>query len=402
MRSVAEHLETVLAGLRPLEALDVGLLEARGCHLAAPVVASWPVPPFDHAALDGYAVLAADCADADPTNSVTLRVVDDVPAGYRATQTVRSGTAIRVMSGAPVPPGADSVIARGLTDGGAATVDILAPVSECANIRLTGSQLPAGREVLPAGTYVGAREVALLAAVGRARVSVCPKPRVVVISTGTELIEPGGPLSPGLMPDSNGLMLTAAAEDAGALAYRAGPVADEQQSLTDTLEDQLVRADLVVTTGGVSADAFETVKTVLSRLGSVEFARVAMNPGMAQGFGHLRPESVPIFTLPGDPVSAFVSFEVFVRPVIRALLGHRQRFRWLEPARLTSALSSPADVRSYILAVVEQTPTGPAVSPVAASGLVGMVGANALIVLPEQTRTAPSGSTVSVIRLDRG
>ena len=188
---------------------------------------------------------------------------------------------------------------------------------------------------------LGPRDIALLAAVGRGRVSVHPQPRVVIISTGSELVEPGMPLTPGLVADSNGVTIAAAVQEAGAIAYRVGPLPDDAAALLATLEDQLVRADLVVTTGGVSAGAYDTVKAVLSRLGTVEFTTVAMQPGMPQGHGVMGPEETPIFTLPGNPVSAYVSFEVFVRPVIRRMLGHERIYRPVVRAVLAEPLVSP-------------------------------------------------------------
>lgn len=401
MRTVDEHIAEVLARARPLDPLDVSLLDSRGCLLADPVTAPWPLPPFDAAGVDGYAVRAADVATATPDAPVTLTVVDDVPAGYRASRPVGTAMAIRIGSGAPMPSGADAVVALDVTNGGMPAVAVGRPVPPGGNVRAAGEDLPAGAEVLPAGTVVGAREVALLAAVGRARVSVRPRPRVVVISTGTELVEPGAAMTPGLIADSNGYMLTAAAQDAGAMALRAGPVADEHRPLMDTLEDQLVRADLIVTTGGVTAGTYDTVKTVLARLGVVDFTRVAMSPGMAQGYGYLGPDHTPIFTLPGSPSSAFVSFELFVRPVIRRMLGHGQIFRPLIPARLTDPVGGLPGLRTYLRGHLHGAADPRLVSPVSQPGLQGLRLADSLIVLPEGTGAVAAGTTVSVMPLGR-
>ncbi len=401
MRSVDEHLALVLARTRPLEMLDVSLLDSRGCLLADAVTAPWALPPFDAASTDGYAVVAADTATAHPRQPVTLPVTDDVPAGYRASHAVAPGTAIRIGSGAPMPEGAQAVVPLEATDGGMPTVSVHRPVRIGDGLRQSGSDMPAGGTVLSAGAVVGAREVALLAAVGKPRVRVRPRPRVVVMSTGTELVEPGAPMSPGLIPDSNGYMLTAAAQDAGALAYRAGPVPDEQRALTDTLEDQLVRADLIVTTGGVTAGTYDTMKAVLARLGTVDFTRVAMNPGRAQGHGYLGPDHVPIFTLPGNPASAYVAFEVFVRPVIRRMLGHQQVFRPLVTARLTEPARGSTRVRTYIRAHLHGPAGERLVSPVAEPGMLGLRLADSYIVLPEGSESVPEGATVSVMPLGR-
>jgi molybdopterin molybdotransferase len=401
VRTVDEHLAEVLAHTTPLESLDVSLLDSRGCLLAEPVTAPWPLPPFDASGVDGYAVRCEDIAAASPTAPVALSVIDDVPAGYRASRPVSQGTAIRIGSGAPLPAGADAVIGLASTDSGMPTVAVTAPAVPGQNVRTAGEELGAGSIVLEAGTVVGAREVALLAAVGRARVTVRPKPRVVVISTGTELVEPGAPMSPGLVADSNGYMLTAAAQDAGAMALRAGPVADEQRALMDTLEDQLVRADLIVTTGGVTAGTYDTLKTVLSRLGAVEFSRVALSPGMAQGHGYLGPDHTPIFTLPGSPSSAFVAFELFVRPVIRRMLGHQYLFRPLIQARLTDPVAGQPEVRTYLRGHLHGASDARLISPIGAPGLRGLRMADSLIVLPEGTGEVPSGAVVSVMPLGR-
>lgn len=397
MRSVDDHVATVLAGVSPLEPLDVQLLEARGCLLAEAVTAPWPLPGFDSAAVDGYAVRSQDCSGATRTLPAQLRVVDDVPAGYRATRPVAPGQAIRMMAGAPLPVGADAVVDVERTDAGMPTVSVLGPLQAGEGVRRAGEDVAQGQVVVEEGALVGAREVALLAAVGRARVSVRPKPRVVVISTGTELVEPGAALSPGLVADSNGYMLTAAAQDAGAVAFRAGPVPDEQRALTDTLEDQLVRADLIVTTGGVAVGTYDTLRTVLDRLGAVEFTRVAMTPGMPQGHGHLGPDAVPIFTLPGNPASAFVSFEVFVRPVIRRMLGHAQVTRPLRSARLTAPVTGRPGVRTYVRARLDGRGEGLTATPVTDPGLVGLRLADCLVVLPEGAGLVAAGTPVSIM-----
>jgi molybdopterin molybdotransferase len=236
-------------------------------------------------------------------------------------------------------------------------------------------------------------------------VLVRPRPRVVVLSTGSELVEPGVPLVPGLIPDSNGVMLAVAAQQAGAEAYRAGPVRDDEALLLDTLEDQLVRADLVITTGGVSMGAYDTVKAVLSRLGTVEFTKVAMQPGMPQGFGRLGPEATPIFTLPGNPVSAYVSFEVFVRPVIRRLLGLEVIDRPRVDATCTEGFDSPIGKTQFARGVLTLDAMGPTVRPVGGQGshiVGGLARADALIVVPPEVGRVEVGDRVAVIDLERG
>lgn len=402
MRSVDEHRAVVLDGMPALEPLDITLSDARGCLLAEDVVAPWPLPSFDNSAMDGYAVRATDVATATPDQPVRLTVIDDVPAGYRATERLRPGTAVRIMTGAPMPEGADAVVPVESTDGGTATVAITAPAAPGAYLRRAGDDVRQGEVVLEAGGVLGPRQIALLAAVGRGRVLVRPRPRVVVLSTGSELVEPGVPLVPGLIPDSNGVMLAVAAQAAGAEAYRAGPVRDDEALLLDTLEDQLVRADLVITTGGVSMGAYDTVKAVLSRLGTVEFVKVAMQPGMPQGFGRLGPDETPIVTLPGNPVSAYVSFEVFVRPVIRRMLGHAEIDRPRLEAVCTEAFDSPGGKTQFARGLLGSSPEGPVVRPVGGQGshiLGGLARADVLIVVPPEVEHVAVGDRVTVLDL---
>ena len=403
MRSVEEHLQAVLAGVVPLSPLDVSLVEARACVLAEDVTAPWPLPAFDNAAVDGYAVLADDLRAASDGKPVVLAVVDDVPAGYRASVAVEPGQAVRIGAGAPMPEGTDAVVPFAGTNMGRDEVSITQSVRAGDHIRRRGDDVTLGDVVATAGTVLGPREIALLAAVGRGRVAVHPRPRVVVLSIGSELVEPGGQLHPGLIADSNGVTISAAVEEAGAIAYRVGPLDDDADTLLATLEDQLVRADLVITTGGVSAEAYDTVKSVLSQLGTVEFTKVAMTPGMPQGHGTLGPELTPIFTLPGNPVSAYVSFEVFVRPVIRRMLGHERIYRPVVRAVLVDELASPAGRRQFARGHLEVEGGRYVVRPAAAQGahmLGGLAAANALVVVPEDVTDVKSGTAVAVLRLD--
>jgi len=404
VRSVEEHLQSVLAGVEPLSPLDVTLVDARGCVLAEDVAAPWPLPAFDNAQTDGYAVKASDLLTASDGKPVTLRVIDDVPAGYRASVEVREGAAIRIQAGAPLPEGAEAIVPMDWTDGGSAEVKITRSIARGANVRRRGDDVPLGEVVCSKGSVLGPREIALLAAVGRGRVSVHPQPRVVIISIGSELVEPGMPLSPGLIADSNGVTIAAAVQEAGAIAYRVGPLPDDASTLLATLEDQLVRADLIVTTGGVSAGAYDTVKEVLSRLGTVEFTTVAMQPGMPQGHGTLGPDDTPIFTLPGNPVSAYVSFEVFVRPVIRRMLGHSAIYRPVVRAVLVDSLPSPLGRRQFARGHLAVEEGRYVVRPAGGQGshmLGTLAKSNALVVVPEDITEVKPGTAVAVLRLDQ-
>jgi molybdopterin molybdotransferase len=404
MRSVDDQLSAVLGRIEALTPIEVSLLDAHGCVLIEDIVATRPLPAFDNSSMDGYAVRYEDVVAAAAGHPVVLPVVGDVAAGSASVYTVNSGLCVRSMTGAPIPKGADAVVQVEWTDGGVSRVSIeRAPVSG-QNIRRAGEDVEVGETVLRAGTTLGAPQIGLLAALGQARVKVRPKPRVVVFSTGNELVDVGVEPGPSQISESNSYMLTAAARESGAIAFRVGIIPDDPMRLLSMIEDQLVRADLVVTTGGVSAGAYDTVKEVLSRLGTVEFNKVAMQPGMPQGFGTVGPDATPIFTLPGNPVSAYVSFEVFVRPAIRRMLGLQKIYRPLVRATLTESVSKSEGKRSYVRARLEVRDGTYAVTPVGGMGshlVADLALANALIVVPEHVTSVPPGVTVSVMILER-
>ncbi|WP_129665632.1 gephyrin-like molybdotransferase Glp [Phytoactinopolyspora endophytica] len=404
MKRVADHLSDILETIRPLPALDVQLLDAHGCVLIEDVVAPWPLPQFDNSAMDGYAVLADDVAGASEDDPVELPVVADIAAGDLQVSAISSGLTARIMTGAPMPARADAVVPVEHTDGGTARVRITSPAKPSAHVRRAGEDVNSGDVVLGAGTYLGAPQIGLLAAVGRDRVAVRPKPRIVVISTGSELVEPGNPVALGQITDSNSFSLTAAAREAGALAYRIPPVPDDPDRLLGLIEDQLVRADMVITTGGVSAGAYDVVKEVLSRLGTVAFEKVAMQPGKPQGFGTIGEESTPIFTLPGNPVSAFVSFEVFVRPAIRKMFGAARLHRQSVKAVLQQTLRSPEGRRQFARARLQPSSDGSyLVTPLGTQEshrLGDLAYANSLIVVPEHITEVTAGQVVDAMRLE--
>jgi molybdopterin molybdotransferase len=404
VKRVADHLSDILSVVQPLTPIGVQLLDAHGCLLTEDVTAPWPLPQFDNSAMDGYAVRAGDVSGAAADEPVELPVVADIAAGVSHGRAIGPGHAARIMTGAPMPTGADSVVPVELTDGGTVRVKVRSAVATGRHVRRAGEDVQAGDTVLPAGTALGAAQIGLLAAVGRDRVVVRPRPRVVVIATGSELVEPGLPVGLGQITDSNSYMLTAAARDAGAIAYRVAPVADDADKVLSVIEDQLVRADLVVTSGGVSAGAYDVVKHVLSELGTVRFDKVAMQPGMPQGFGRIGDTETPIFTLPGNPVSAFVSFEVFVRPAIRKMLGSPRLHRPTAKAVLQSALRSPDGKRQFARARVRTARDGTyQATPMDGQGshLIGdLAYANALIVVPEQVTELAAGQVVETVLLE--
>jgi len=405
VKSVDAHLEGILRAVAPLPPLPLPLADAHNCVLAEDVVASFPLPSFDNSAMDGYAVRAADLAQARPDAPIVLPVVADIAAGSSADVHVQPGVCARIMTGAPLPSGADAIVPQEDTDQGHPRVRIMRAPQQGQHVRWAGEDLPAGGLVLSAGTYLGAPQIGLLAAAGRATLLCRPRPRAVVISTGSELVEAGEPLGRGQIHDSNSHLLTAAAREAGAMAFRVGVVPDDHRRLLDTLEDHLIRADLVITSGGVSVGAYDVTKEVLSRLGTVAFDKVAMQPGMPQGFGHLGAERTPIFTLPGNPVSAMVSFEVFVRPAIRRMLGAQNVLRPQVTVQTTETVRSSPGKRSFLRAVVEREPGGRLVARQAGGQgshvLSSMAAANALLVVPEQATEVAAGASLTALLLER-
>jgi molybdopterin molybdotransferase len=404
MKSVDAHLTDVMSAITPLGGLELTLSDAHGCVLVESVQTTFPLPPFDNAAVDGYAVRSADIAGAGALSPVTLPVVGDVAAGSVTPYTVQPGLCVRIMTGASIPPGADAIVPLAETDGGLAQVAIRRALPAGSYVRVAGEDAPVGAQVLDEGTHLGATALGLLAAVGRERVKVRPRPRVVVLSTGTELIDPGQPLNRGQIPDANSALLTAAAIEAGAIAYRVGIVPDEPGVLADALEDQLIRADVIVTTGGVSVGSGDVVKDVLTRLGTVGFDQVAMHPGVSQGFGTIGPDQTPYFGLPGNPVGAYVSFEVFVRPALRRMLGVEPVSRPVVRARATEALRSPPGRRSFLRAWLSVENGAYVVRQVGGAGshlIASLAAANALIVVPEDVTDLEAGSAVNVLMLER-
>lgn len=403
LKPVDRHLADILAAVRPLPPIRLGLLEAVGGVLADPVTATAPVPGFDNSAMDGYAVCADDLAGASDAEPVRLTVVADIAAGDGGVNAIRPGMCARIMTGAPLPAGADAVVPVEVTDGGVAHVAVRRPVERGGYVRRAGEDVRAGDEVLPAGTALGAAEIAAAAALGIDGVRVRPRPRVVVISTGAELVEPGRTLGPGQIYDSNGYMLTAAVAEVGGVGYRTEAVTDDPELVRDTIDDQLVRADAIITTGGVSMGVYDVVKEVLSRLGTVRFEKVAMQPGKPQGFGTVGDDDTPIFTLPGNPVSSYVSFQLFVRPALRAMRGLPPDPLPTVRATLTAGLRSPAGKRQFARARITRDDGGRYLAaPATGQGshhLAALARSNALIVVPEWIARADSGDQVEVLEL---
>jgi molybdopterin molybdotransferase len=399
LSTVEAHQAAVLSEITPLAPASLGLTDAEGCVLAEDVTAAVALPSFDNSSMDGYAVHAADVAGASQGSPATLRVVGEIAAGDTGVYRLAPGTAIRIMTGAQLPAGADAVVPVEWTDGGTDQVAIYRPAAEGNAIRYVGGDAAEGETLLTAGTRLRPMQIAVAASAGRKAVTVRPRPRVVVLSTGDELTEPGTPLVPGRIWDSNSYMIAAAAREAGAVAYRRSVVPDDPAGVLPALEEQLVRADLLVTTGGVSMGGeHDVVKAALRELGTVTFRKVAMQPGMPQGFGVIGEHKVPIFTLPGNPVSAYVSFQLFVRPAIAALQGTDDLSLRAVTATLTGPVRSPAGRRSYLRGVLDGSEVTP-LSGQQSHQIASLGRANALIIVPEGETQLPPGDTVDVLVL---
>ena len=397
MISVDDYRARVLAGIAALHPTSTPLLDALGLVVADDIRTSRPMPGFDNSSMDGYAVRSSDFAGA--SGDVVLTVIDDLPAGAGAGVTITAGCAARIMTGAPVPAGADCVVPIEQTDGGVSTVTVQSIPTAGAYIRRAGEDLQQGSLAVPRGSIVTTRNLALIASCDLSIVPTRPRPRVVVMSTGSELVAPGSAVAFGQVVDCNSYLLAAAAAEAGAEVTRIGPVSDSFEEFTAALEQHAATADLIITSGGVSMGAYDTVKEVLTARGGVEFLKVAMNPGMPQGFG--RVDGVPIITLPGNPVSTFVSFEAFVRPAIRKMLGHANLLRPERTATITESITSPGGKRQFARGTVsgrdrlEVTPVGGQGSHV----IGGLSRANCIIVIPETVTEVRAGSSVSIIDL---
>lgn len=407
---LADYLGSVLRRVRALPALDLDLTQAHGNVLAENVLSPHPYPAFDQAAIDGYAARSEDISHAGPGRPARLNVVGDLAASSWRPARLTLGTCFSVAAGAPLPVGADVVVPPEWTDQGMASVEVSRAVKRGFGTRRIGEILPAGHVLARAGGTVTPAVVGVLAAAGIGHIIVRPSPRVVIISTGDELVEAGRVSQPGQIVDVNSHALTAATAEAGAHAYRVGICDDDPEALRALLDDQTGRADLIITTGGSGSGPGDMVRRILSRrdgsrAGSVVFTEVSLAPCGTLGFGTVgTSQEVPIVCLPGEPGAALVGFEVLARPVIQVLSGAEPVFRPSVRGYLLETVSSPAGLREFRPAVVaERRGGGYTVQPLpgGARTLAGLAEANALLVLGERVTSAAAGTTVDVLLLDR-
>ena len=404
-RTVMEHREAVLGQITPTPAVTFALEDAAGLVLASDVTAHEALPRFDSSAMDGYAVRTTDVASASGDAPVRLRVVADLAAGTDAAPVIGAGTAARIMTGAPVPPGADAVVPIEDTDGGIDEVEVRAPARTGRHVRRVAEDVAAGAVVLRAGQELTPYRFAAVAAAGRAEVLVHRRPVVVVISTGSELVTPGVATRRGQIPDSNSYLLAAAARAAGAQVHRLGAVRDDALALADAMESA-GSADLIVTSGGVSVGAYDVVKELLAPMDGMFFVSVAMQPGKPQGYGRLA-DGTPVIALPGNPVSAFVSFEAFVRPAILALRGLTgpDLLRPTLLARVEAGWSSPAGREQHMPVTLVAGPNGSVVArPAAARGsgshlVASLAAADGVAVVPADVTEVRPGEIVTAFRI---
>ncbi|KAB7761450.1 MULTISPECIES: gephyrin-like molybdotransferase Glp [Mycobacteriaceae] len=405
MRSVEDQQARVAAAAVAPRPVRVAIAEAQGLMCAEEVVTERPLPGFDQAAIDGYAVRSVDVMGADSGGDadVTLPVVSTIAAGERTPTRLQPRQAARVQTGAPMPTLADAVLPLRWTDGGDARVRVLRGVRSGAYVRRTGDDVQPGDVAVRAGTIIGPAQVGLLAAVGRERVLVHPRPRLTIISVGGELVDISRTPGNGQVYDVNSYALAAAGRDAGAEVNRVGIVDADPKTLRDVVEGQLSRSEAVVIAGAVGGAAAEGVRAVLAELGEMEVARIAMHPGSVQGFGTLGRDGVPVFLLPANPVSALVVFEVMVRPLIRMSLGKRQPMRRVVPARTLSPISSVVGRKGFLRGqLMRDQDTGEYLvqalggAPGASHLLATLAEANCLVIVPTEAEQIRTGESVDV------
>jgi molybdopterin molybdotransferase len=396
MLTYDQALTQILSRITPLEAVQLTLADALGCVLAEDIPAPSQLPPFDNSSMDGFAVRADDLT----AMGTVLPVQGDIPAGALSVPELRPGQALRIMTGAPLPVGADTVVPVEDTEARPEGVAFLETVQRGRHIRWAGEDVAVGSVVLSANSLIRPAEIGMAAAVGRAAVRAYPRPRVAVLSTGDELIEPGQPLQTGQIYNSNAYALAAQVIETGGVVTQRLHAGDSAQSLRDAF-DACVGADVIITSGGVSVGDYDFVKAVFAERGTLDFWQAAIRPGKPIAFGQWG--ETLFFGLPGNPVSSMVTFELFVRPALRKLRGLTELTRPLVPARLTEEATHAPGRQSYQRAILSKQDGDYLVTTISRQGsgrMQSMVEANALLVVPADVAVLGRGEIVSVLLLD--
>ena len=400
MRSVTAQLDIVLAAASTPPPVRVAISEAQGLLCAEEVVASASLPAFDQAAVDGYAVRSVDVHGASPTKPIALPVVGEIPAGTRTAYRLQPHQCVYVGTGAPLPTIADAVVPRSAAVRAGGNVNVTATIGSGQYVRRTGEDVQPGDVAVRSGAFIGSAQVGLLAAVGRDRVLVHPKPRLSIISVGDELVDVSRSPGPGQVYDVNSFALAAAARDAGAEVNRVGIAPRDSRKLRELVESRLLGSEVVVIAGAAGGHSAEVVVEALADLGELDLTRVAMQPGSAQGFGRLGPNEVPTFLLPTNPVSALVVFEVLVRPVLRVMLGRRNPYRRTVTARTLEPITSPEGRRQFLRGQLMRDEDDDYLVHILGGGgthlLASLAEANCLVLIDEDVTDVPVGTEVSV------
>ncbi len=396
--SVEQARDKILSRTEPLATIQLPLTEAHGCVLAEDAVSREDLPAFASSAMDGFAVRSHDVVAATADSPVELKIVGRAQIGRRPDATVGGGEAVQIATGAPVPAGADAIAPIEDCEVVGERVRILFASPEGRHIRPAGEDVKTGEVLVPKGRRLGGPELGLLAATGFSHPLVHPRPRVVVLSTGDELIQPSQEPEYGQVRDSNASLLFGALREMGAVPVLAGSVRDDVDKLREKVLNHLVQADAFISSGGVSVGERDVVKAAFFGRGEVEFFKVAMQPGMPQGFGEI--EGKPYFGLPGNPVSVFVSFEVLIRPALLKMMGRKNLFRPSVTARLGAEVSGPKGKTQFARVLVRRLDDGYIATPTGgrSSNLIATVArANGLAIIPSGMETAPLGSEVTVM-----
>ena len=394
MLSVEEARQQMLNTIPVLPSEKRGILDCAGYVLAEGLHAAENIPPFDNSAMDGYAVRAADVQNVSKENPAVLSVVEMIAAGYAPTKQVMAGQAARIMTGAMMPEGADAVVMQEVTQQVDNEVKILESVGVSENVRFTGESVNEGALVMGKGKHLRPPEISMLASLNRPEATVYHKPTVAIVSTGDELLLLGEPLEPGKIRESNRYGLYAQVEEAGGIPIDMGIVPDDEAEIERTFRAALAKSDALITSGGVSVGEHDFVKSVLERLGEVNFWRVAMKPGKPQAYGIS--DGKPIFGLPGNPVSSLVVFELFVRPALLKMAGHTELLRPTFKATLTESITNRDGRVNYMRAILKESNghyTAETTGPQGSGILHSLVLANGLITIPAGV-TLHAGETV--------